>query len=372
MLFKKERAPEAAVDLTEDTVLSALSQIIDPDLHRDVVSLGMIKNLAIQGTPEGTRVDFTFELTTPACPVRDKFKSTAEEIVLGLPGVTAVDVTMSANVRQSTPGGAGQIQLPNVKNIIAVGSGKGGVGKSTVAANLAVALVKTGAKVGLLDADVYGPSVPTLMGVQQGVRAENQRLMPNEAHGVKLMSLGFMTENNRPVIWRGPMVGQAVKQMLQDVEWGDLDYLLVDLPPGTGDAPLTLIQSIPLSGIVVVTTPQDVALGIATRTLHMFRQLKVPVLGIIENMSYFDCPECHHRSDVFSHGGGRAAASETNVPFLGEIPLTQIIRVSGDEGSPVPMSAPDSAEAAAFNQLARRLAAQVSIKNSRTIPLAVR
>lgn len=372
MLFKKERAPEPATSLTEEAVLSALRQIVDPDLHRDVVSLGMIKNLSIEATPEGTRVAFTFELTTPACPVRDKFKSAAEEIVSGLPGVTAVDVTMSANVRQAAPAGAGQIHLPNVKNVIAVGSGKGGVGKSTVAANLAVALLKTGAKVGLLDADVYGPSVPALMGIRDGVRAENQRLLPNVAHGVKLMSLGFMTENSRPVIWRGPMVGQAVKQMLQDVEWGDLDYLLVDLPPGTGDAPLTLIQSIPLSGVVVVTTPQDVALGIATRALHMFRQLKVPVLGIVENMSYFECPDCGHRSDVFSHGGGRIAASESNVPFLGEIPLTQAVRMSGDEGAPLPVSAPDSAEAAAFDQLARRLAAQVSIKNSRTIPLAVR
>lgn len=373
MLFKKEHAAESSLPLvTSDGVLSALRQIVDPDLHRDVVSLGMIKDMSIDATAEGSRVRFTFELTTPACPVRDKFKSAAEEIVAGLPGVSAVDITMSANVRQATPAGAGQIQLPSVRNVIAVGSGKGGVGKSTVAANLAVALAQTGARVGLLDADVYGPSVPALMGMQEGIRAENKRLLPNSAHGVKLMSLGFMTENNRPVIWRGPMVGQAVKQMLQDVEWGELDYLLVDLPPGTGDAPLTLIQSIPLSGVVVVTTPQDVALGIATRALHMFRQLRVPVLGIVENMSYFECPDCGHRSDIFSHGGGRAAASETNVPFLGEIPLTQAVRVSGDEGSPIPVSAPDTAEAAAFAQLAKRLAAQVSIKNSRTISLAVR
>jgi ATP-binding protein involved in chromosome partitioning len=353
-------------------VLAALRQIVDPDLHRDVVSLGMIKDIDIHPGDGGARVAFTFELTTPACPVRDRFKSEAERIVADLPGVEDVAVTMSANVRQSARPGAGQIELPNVKNVIAVGSGKGGVGKSTVAANLAVALARTGARVGLLDADVYGPSVPALMGSSDGIRAVERRLIPNEAHGVKLMSLGFMTEANRPVIWRGPMVGQAVKQMLQDVDWGELDYLLVDLPPGTGDAPLTLIQSIPLGGVVVVTTPQDVATGIATKTLHMFRQLHVPVLGVIENMSYFQCPECGHRSNIFSHGGGRQAASELNVPFLGEIPLTETVRESGDRGTPVPAGAPESPEAEAFGTVARKVAAQMSIRNSRAIPLAVR
>lgn len=370
MLFKKEKIE---AEVTQDAVLAALGKIIDPDLHRDIVSLGMIKNLEIGPNEDGTRVAFTFELTTPACPVRDQFKSQAEAAVLNIAGVSHVDVTMSANVRQSSPAsGAGQIQLPNVKNIIAIGSGKGGVGKSTVAANLAVSLARTGARVGLLDADVYGPSVPALMGMHDSVHAEEKRLIPNEAHGVKLMSLGFLTDPNRPIIWRGPMVGQAVKQMLSDVQWGNLDYLLVDLPPGTGDAPLTLIQSIPLSGVVVVTTPQDVALGIATKSLTMFRNLHVPILGIVENMSGYTCPSCGHHDDIFSHGGGQTAATEMKVPFLGEVPLDMAIRVSGDEGQPVPASHPDSMHSEPFEKIARKLAAQVSIRSSQAINLVVK
>lgn len=375
MLFKKERAQGSVAPppVTKEAVLDALRQIVDPDLHRDIVSLGMIKQLEITPSNGGSRVSFTFELTTPACPVRDQFKSNAEQAVSAVPGVSEVAVTMSANVRQQTPSGqAGHVQLPGVKNVLAIGSGKGGVGKSTVAANLAVALAQSGARVGLLDADVYGPSVPALMGAQEGVRAEGKRLIPNESHGVKMMSLGFLTDSNRPVIWRGPMVGQAVKQMLQDVEWGELDYLLVDLPPGTGDAPLTLIQSLPLAGVVIVTTPQDVALGIATRALAMFRNLHVPVLGIVENMSFFQCPECGHQSHIFSHGGGQRASGELKVPFLGEVPLDEAIRISGDEGRPLPAADPSSPQAAAFAQIARKLAAQISIRNSRAIPLVVK
>jgi ATP-binding protein involved in chromosome partitioning len=370
MLFKKERV-DAGV--TQELVLGALSKIVDPDLQRDIVSLGMIKNLSISPNDEGARVAFTFELTTPACPVRDQFRSQAEAAVMNIPGVSHVDVTMTSNVRQGPrAAGSGQIELPNVKNIVAVGSGKGGVGKSTIAANLAVALAETGARVGLLDADVYGPSVPALMGNHDGARAEEKKLVPNQAHGVKLMSLGFLADPNRPIIWRGPMVGQAVKQMLSDVQWGELDYLLVDLPPGTGDAPLTLIQAIPLSGVVVVTTPQDVALGIATKTLTMFRSLHVPVLGIVENMSGYTCPQCGHHEDVFSHGGGQAAASELKVPFLGEVPLDMAIRVSGDEGIPVPVSYPGTPHSAAFEQIARKLAAQVSIRSTMAINLVVK
>jgi ATP-binding protein involved in chromosome partitioning len=369
MLFKKEDT----TSVTKEQVMDALRQIIDPDLHRDIVSLGMIKQLEIKNTGNGADVSFTFELTTPACPVRDRFKSQAESVVSAIPGVSSVQVTMSANVRSATPSSKqGQIELPNVKNVIAVGSGKGGVGKSTVAANLAAALAASGASVGLLDADVYGPSVPALMGVREGIRAENQRLIPNQAHGVKLMSLGFMTEDNRPIIWRGPMVGQAVRQMLNDVEWGELDYLIVDLPPGTGDAPLTLIQSIPLSGVVVVTTPQDVALGIATKALSMFRSLNVPVLGIIENMSFFACPECGHEHHIFAHGGGKTAAETQKVPFLGEVPLEQRVRESGDAGAPIVGEDTDDPAAEAFRLIARKLAAQVSIRNSMAIPLTVR
>jgi len=370
MLFKREKTEST---VTKEAVMDALRQIIDPDLHRDIVSLGMIKQLEIAPKNGGSQVSFTFELTTPACPVRDQFKSKAEEVVNAIPGVSRVNVNMSANVRQSAPTSSkAQIELPNVKNVIAVASGKGGVGKSTVAANLAVALAQTGAKVGLMDADVYGPSVPVLMGVHEGIQAEDKQLIPNEAHGVKMMSLGFLTDGGRPVIWRGPMVGQAVKQMLQDVRWGELDYLLVDLPPGTGDAPLTLIQSLPLAGVVIVTTPQDVALGIATKALSMFRSLRVPVLGIVENMSYFQCPECGHQSHIFSHGGGQTASSTMKVPFLGEVPLDEAIRISGDEGKPLPSTEPGSPLAQAFEQVAKKLAAQVSIRNSRAIPLVVK
>ncbi|HZU12553.1 MAG TPA: Mrp/NBP35 family ATP-binding protein [Chloroflexota bacterium] len=361
MLFKKERQET----VTEEAVLQALRQIIDPDLHRDIVSLGMIKDLSIEPHGDGSAVNFTFELTTPACPVRDRFQRQAEEVVSAIPGVTAVTVTMSANVRTAAPHrNQGQVELPSVKNVIAIASGKGGVGKSTVASNLAVALAGSGASIGLVDADIYGPSVPMMMGVTKGVQAENGRLIPNEAYGVRLMSLGFMTEAGRPVVWRGPMVGQAVRQMLADVNWGELDYLLVDLPPGTGDASLTLAQSIPLSGVVVVTTPQDVALGIATKALTMFRNLQVPILGIIENMSYFECPNCHEQHHIFSHGGGQEAGTALHVPFLGEVPLDIGIRERGDAGRPEP--------GPIFESIARKLAAQVSIRNSLSIPLAVR
>jgi ATP-binding protein involved in chromosome partitioning len=372
MLFKKDQVQEA---VSKESVMDALRQIIDPDLHRDIVSLGMIKQLEIHQGDDGAKVKFTFELTTPACPVRDQFKRQAEGAVMSVPGVASVDVAMSANVRQSAPSTVqGQIQLPTVKNVIAVGSGKGGVGKSTVAANLAVALAQSGARVGLLDADVYGPSVPVLMGAREGVRAENQRLIPNETHGVKLMSLGFLTDPSKPVIWRGPMVGQAVKQMLSQVEWGDLDYLIVDLPPGTGDASLTLVQSIALSGLVVVTTPQDVALGIATKTLAMFRQppFHIHILGIVENMSGHVCPECGHHDDVFGQGGGESAAKALKVKFLGAIPLSIDVRVSGDEGMPAVVRDPESAQARAFTDIARQIAAQVSIRSSINLALAVR
>jgi ATP-binding protein involved in chromosome partitioning len=332
----------------------------------------MIKNLAVEPDEAGAKVSFVFELTTPACPVRDQFKRQAETVVAAIPGVSSVDVTMSANVRQNGANGRGQVELPGVKNLIAVGSGKGGVGKSTVAANLATALAATGAKVGLLDADVYGPSVPQLMGVHESARVAERKIVPHEAHGVKLMSLGFLTQDDRPVIWRGPMVGQAVKQLLSDVNWGDLDYLLVDLPPGTGDAPLTLIQSIPLSGIVVVTTPQDVALGIATKTLTMFRSLNVPILGIIENMSGFECPNCGHHSHIFSEGGGKATAEALKVPFLGALPLDETVRQGGDDGVPAPVGAPDSAAGRLFSDVARKLAAQVSIRSAMSFSLAVK
>jgi ATP-binding protein involved in chromosome partitioning len=367
-----EQAEDTTPAVDESQVLDALRKIIDPDLHRDIVSLGMIKDLAVERRPEGSHVAFTFELTTPACPVRNQFEAAAREAVEAIPGVESVDVSMTANVRQAQGGASGhQINLPNVRNIIAVASGKGGVGKSTVAANMAVALAEAGATVGLLDADVYGPSVPQLMGVYEGIKAEDGKMVPNEAYGVKLISLGFIA-GDKPVMWRGPMIGHALKQLLEDVNWGSLDYLVIDLPPGTGDAQISLAQLIPMTGVVIVSTPQDLALGIAQKALLMFKQLHVPILGIVENMSTYCCPNCGHEADIFGSGGPQAAAESMKVPFLGRVPLNLSIRESGDSGIPVPVSAAGSPAAQAFEGIARKSAAQISIRNQRAIPLTVR
>ncbi len=356
--------------VSEQDVLAALGKIQDPDLRRDIVSLGFIKDLAIdQGV-----VSFKIELTTPACPVKGEMERQAREYVGSLPGVERVNVSMTSQVRSTTPAGA---LLPGVRNVIAIASGKGGVGKSTVAANLAVALGRTGASVGLLDADIYGPSIPGLMGVHTKLTVKDTpagpKMVPPEAHGVKVMSLGFLLDDpSQPVIWRGPMVGSGVRQLLGDAEWGQLDYLLVDMPPGTGDATLTLAQSIPLSGVVVVSQPQDVSLGIAVKALKAFQSLKVRILGILENMSYFVCDDCGKRHEVFSHGGARHKAEELQVPFLGEIPLAGDIREASDAGTPIVALRPDSPQAVAFRDIAEALAAQVSIagyQQRRTIPL---
>src|SRR4029077_18317941 len=299
-----------------DQVLGVLSHIQDPDLGRDVVSLGMIKELEV--SPQG-KVSFTFELTTPACPVRDRFKTQAQDLVGDIPGVTGVDVRMTANVRPAFMRPKPSEVLPGVKQTIAVASGKGGVGKSTVAVNLAAALRQSGASVGLLDADIYGPSVPGLTGVSGQPKVVEQKLIPLEAYGLKLMSIGFLGGADKAMIWRGPMVSRAIQQMMSDVRWGDLDYLVMDLPPGTGDASLTIAQSVPLTGVVIVATPQDIALDIAVKALQMFRSLNVTPLGLVENMSWFVCPDCGHEHHVFGHGGAERAAQRLGVPFLGAI-----------------------------------------------------
>ncbi len=350
-----------------DAVLGALRKVHDPDLRKDIVSLGMIKDLRIDHEPDGAVVSFTFELTTPACPVRNQLESMAREAVRSLEGVKRVDVKMAASVRASSRQSPENI-VPQVKNLVAVGSGKGGVGKSTVAANLAVALGQRGAKVGLLDADIYGPTIPAMMGTRSKPRYTGEKLIPLQAYGIKMMSLGLLTEADTPVIWRGPLVGGAVRQMLSDVDWGELDYLVIDLPPGTGDAPLTLIQTVPLTGAIIVTTPQDVALNIATKALAMFRHLHVHILGIVENMSYYECPECGHKAYIFGHGGAASAAERLKVPFLGEIPLSEAIRKTGDAGRPIVMEDPQSPLAQAFGRVAEQLAAQISITNARVIP----
>jgi ATP-binding protein involved in chromosome partitioning len=351
---------------TNQQVLEALSQINDPDLGRDVVSLGMIKELAID--PQG-KVSFTFELTTPACPVRDRFKTQAQDMVGGIAGVTAVDVRMTANVRPAFMRPKPSEILPGVKQTIAVASGKGGVGKSTVAVNLAAALSKAGATVGLLDADIYGPSVPAMTNSRSVPEQVNGHLLPIDAHGIKVMSFGQIYPGDQPTIYRGPMVGKAIEAMMTQVDWGRLDYLVIDLPPGTGDASLTLAQAVPLTGVAIVCTPQDVATDIAVKALQMFRKLNVTPLGLIENMSWYVCPSCGHRHDIFGHGGAEAAAQRLGVPFLGAVPLEEGIREDADAGTPVVISRPESAGAKAFVEIASQVAARTSIQSFRQLPV---
>jgi ATP-binding protein involved in chromosome partitioning len=350
-----------AVSSREQEVLDALRVVQDPDLHRDIVSLGFIQELNIS---EQGAVAFTINLTTPACPVKDQLKSQARMAVANLPWVTDTQVTMTANTAAARgQGGTGTPLIPQVKNVIAVASGKGGVGKSTTSVNLAVALSQTGASVGLMDADIYGPNVPLMMGLKEkpDVRGEEGGIQPVLRYGIKLVSIGFFLDESKPVIWRGPMVHGAIRQFLSDFRWGELDYLVVDLPPGTGDAPLSLAQLIPLSGVVIVTTPQDVALQDVAKGMAMFKQLEVPVIGVVENMSYFICPNCDARHELFGRGGGQRIADTFGVPFLGQLPLQPNVRTGGDEGRPVVMEDPDSPAAEGFRAVAGAVARQVSV-----------
>jgi ATP-binding protein involved in chromosome partitioning len=330
----------------------------DPELHKDLVTLNMIKGVRI----EGDTVHVHVELTTPACPLKDTIRNDVTKAVKVLEGVSHVELEFSAQVR----GGAKiMAELPGVKNVIAVGAGKGGVGKSTAAAWLAIGLQRAGAKVGLMDADIYGPSIPTLMGLKGAKPSvSGERILPLSSHGVKVISIGFMIEEERAVIWRGPMVHGVVKQFLQQVDWGELDYLVVDLPPGTGDVPLTLAQSIPMTGSVVICTPQDIALADARRAVRMYEQLNVPCLGIIENMSYYICPKCGERDDIFDHGGAERAAGELGVPFLGAVPLNGQLRAFADEGRPDRHFIDSPKEVAeAIEHVVSAVAGQISMKN---------
>lgn len=345
--------------VTEQEILQALSTVEDPEIHRTLVSLGMIKNLRVVGSD----VRFEVVLTTPACPLKDQIERDCREVLSRLPGIGEVAITMGWNVRASR-GMMDRGGIPGVKTSIAIASGKGGVGKSTVSVNLAVALAERGARVGLLDADIYGPSIPLMMGIHKvpGISPE-QRIIPPEAHGVKLMSLGFLLPDpSAPVIWRGPMIARALNQFLREVAWGDLDYLLIDLPPGTGDAQLTLSQSLALSGVAIVMTPQDVAMTIASKVLMMFRQMKVPILGIVENMSTFLCPACGGETQIFSHGGGRKASERLEVPLLGEIPLDGDLCEGGDDGRPILVRTPGSPIAEVFRRIAGNLACRMSVE----------
>ena len=343
------------MSITEQDVLRALSQIEDPDLHRDIVSLGFVQQPQIDGDTVNVRI----VLTTPACPVRDKMETEARALLLQLPGVREANVTMEANVAQHRP--AGQHPIDGVRNIIAIASNKGGVGKSTVAANLAVAMARLGARVGLLDADITGPNIPTMMGIGQGAQVEGGGLRVEERYGVKVCSIGFVLPRGTPVVWRGPMIGTAVRQLLHDIDWGELDYLLIDLPPGTSDASMSMAQEAPISGVVVVSTPQDVALEDAAKAVSMFDKLNVPIFGVIENMSYFACPHCGERTDIFGHGGARSAADDLGLEFLGELPIDPATRKAADEGEPIVHAAPESPQAQAFVDVAKQVAARCSV-----------
>jgi ATP-binding protein involved in chromosome partitioning len=343
--------------VSKEEVLRALSVVKDPDLGRDLVTLGMIENVRIDDTGN---VNFTVVLTTPACPVKEQLKQQTESVVSALPGVRAVEAEMTSRVMKGTM--TQREGIPGVRNTIAVGSGKGGVGKSTVAVNLALALSMEGARVGLLDADVYGPNVPLMMGsMGKPQPTETGKIKPIEAYGIELISMGYFIDADSPVIWRGPMLTKLLTQFMYDVQWGELDYLVMDMPPGTGDIQLTTAQSVPLTGAVIVSTPQDVALMDAGKALMMFKKLNVPVLGMVENMSTFVCPHCGDPTDLFGHGGAQVAAARYAIPFLGEIPLHLRIREGGDSGRPIVIDAPDSPEAQAFMHVARNLAAQVSV-----------
>jgi len=350
-------------DILEDmqvepsAVLDALKVVRDPDLNRDIVSLGFIKDLKI----DAGRVAFTIELTTPACPVKDLMRDQSRAAVLQVPGVSAVDVQMSARVREAVGADGTRQAVRGVKNIIAVGAGKGGVGKTTVAVNLAIALAKCGSKVGIIDADIYGPNVPIMLGMKSQLTTDGQKMVPAEKYGLQVISMGFLTGDDAPIIWRGPMLHGALQQFFREVAWKDLDYLVVDLPPGTGDVALTLSQTVAVAGAIVVTTPQQVSLADSRRAIAMYKKLNIPTIGIIENMSYFVCPSCSHEADIFGHGGGEKLATDLGVPFLGRIPIYQPIREGSDTGVPLLISEPESPAGLALMAAAERAAAQVSI-----------
>ena len=344
-------------DVHTNAVMAALGTVQEPELGGDLVSRKMIKDLKI----DGGRVAVTVELTTPACPLKDQIEAEVRAAVMQVRNVVAVDVEFTSNVKPR-PGMFDKAGIPGVSHVLAVASGKGGVGKSTVAVNLAVALAKDGARVGLLDADVYGPSAPLMTGITSQPSTVEGKLEPIQAHGLKVMSVGFLVAPDQPIIWRGPMVSSLLRQFLYEVRWGELDYLVIDLPPGTGDIQLTLAQQMPLSGAVIVTTPQDVALADVVRGVEMFRKLSVPILGVIENMSFFCCPNCGTRAEIFSHGGGDRTSQRLKVPFLGEIPLSARIREGGDRGEPAVLSAMPDAYAEAFRGVARSLAGRISVE----------
>lgn len=356
--------------LTAEAVLKALSFVDDPDLKKDIVTLGMVKNLSV----DGKRVSFTVELTTPACPMKEHIRKACETAVRHMVDKEAdIHINMTARVSSVRDGSP---VLPGVRNIIAVASGKGGVGKSTIAVNLALALAHSGARVGLIDADIYGPSIPLMLGLEGAapkVVEENGKpvMVPVEKYGLKVLSIGFMVDTSQAVVWRGPMASSALRQFVQDCHWGELDYLVLDMPPGTGDIHLTLVQTVPVTGVVMVTTPQEVALADARKGVAMFRMpnINVPILGVVENMSYFTPAELpDNRYYLFGQGGGRRLADALGIPLLAEIPLVQSIREGGDSGRPAVLNDAEPLSLKAFEHMAFEVARQVSLRNANMAP----
>jgi len=347
-------------ELKEQDIIGVLSKVQMPDLEKELGTLNAIQDLKIKGS----EVELTLLLTTPAFEsLSAELRNAVEEALHSIPDISKVTVHFKSQITS----GSSQVKdnlIPQIKNTIAISSGKGGVGKSSTTVNLAVALSQAGAAVGILDADIYGPNIPIMMGVQKPPSNQGKKLAPAESHGIQIMSMAFMVPEDQPVVWRGPMIHGAIQQFLRDVAWGELDYLFVDLPPGTGDAQLSIVQLVPLTGAVIVTTPQDVALLDSKKGLAMFQKVHVPLLGIVENMSTFICPHCQEKTDIFSHGGGRAAAQKLDVPFLGDIPIDPAIREGGDHGMPLLVSNPSSPQAEIFRRIARTVAAKISSNNA--------
>ena len=343
--------------INTEKVLKALQTVKDPWLNRDIVALDFVKDIQI----DNDLVRFKLILNRPSASAQALLEQAAREALLSLNGLRAVEIETGWQISAGRAT-EGKQSVPGVKNIVAVSSGKGGVGKSTIAVNLAVSLARAGAKVGLLDTDVYGPNVPIMVGVNEQPLVHGQMLVPNSAHGLKVMSLGFLNPGDKPVVWRGPMLHTAVRQFLYDVEWGELDYLVVDMPPGTGDAQLSLAQLVPVQGAVLVTTPQEVAMADVRKAINMFEQVHIPVLGIVENMSYFVCENCSTRHAIFGTGGGNELATRFKVPLLGQVPLSVSVREGGDAGMPIVIGEPDSLQAAVFNEIADNVATQISLQ----------
>jgi len=349
--------------VTPEAVRAALARVSDPDLRKDIVSVGFVKDLAIDG---GT-VSFTIELATPLSKAKTALGEQARAAVAAIDGVESVEVSLTSSIRSATAPERGGPPLAGVKNVIAVGAGKGGVGKTTVSVNLALSLAKAGARVGVLDGDIYGPNVPMMLGLQAELVTDGQRIRPAEKFGLQVVSMGFLTSDDQAVIWRGPMVHSAIQQFFRDVGWHDLDYLIIDMPPGTGDVALSLSQTVPVAGAIVVTTPQQVSLADSRRAVRMYQKLGIPTLGIVENMSFYSCPNCHHENDIFGFGGGEQIAGSLEVPFLGRLPVYQPISLGSDRGIPIVIAEPDSAAARAFAQVADRAASQVAIAAYRSM-----